>query len=236
LVQALHHTSHRVAFQRRLIDQPLMQNVLADLALESEAALMLAMRLGRALDAAATDPAEEKLARIGTAVGKYWICKRAPGHVFEAMECHGGPGYVEESPLPRLYREAPVNSIWEGSGNVICLDVLRALGRDPDTFTAWRAEVEKARGGDARLDRAIDALGGLMADPAGLEPQARRLTEAMALIWQAALMLQHAPAPVADAFVASRLGPDGTPIAPGAYGTLAAGTDFAAILGRAAPQ
>ncbi len=233
LVQALHHTSHRRAFQKRLIDQPLMRNVLADLALEAEAALVLAMRLGRALDAAGTDPAEEKLARIGTAIGKYWICKRAPGHVFEAMECHGGPGYVEESPLPRLYREAPVNSIWEGSGNVICLDVLRALGRDPDTFAAWRAEVEKARGGDARLDRALAALDALMADPSMLEGQARRLTEAMALIWQAALLTRHAPAPVADAFIGSRLGGDGLPTGPGAYGTLSEGADLGAILARA---
>ncbi len=233
LVQALHHTAHRSAFQKRLIDQPLMRNVLADLALESEAATVLSMRLGRAIDEGlAGDENAAALARIGTAIGKYWICKRAPGHVFEAMECHGGPGYVEESILPRLLREAPVNSIWEGSGNVICLDVLRALHKDPATGAAYMAEVEKARGMDGRFDAALDRLQAALADSADIELRARKLTETMALVWQAALLLQHAPQAVADAFCATRL--DGG--FGGAYGDLPADSDFDAILERAIPR
>ncbi len=233
LVQALHHTAHRSAFQKRLIDQPLMRNVLADLALESEAATVLSMRLGRAIDEGqAGDKNAAALARIGTAIGKYWICKRAPGHVFEAMECHGGPGYVEESILPRLLREAPVNSIWEGSGNVICLDVLRALHKDPATGAAYMAEVEKARGMDGRFDAALDGLQAALSDPADIELRARKLTETMALVWQAALLLQHAPQAVAEAFCATRL--DGG--FGGAYGDLPAGCDFDAILERAIPR
>ncbi len=159
LVQALHHTAHRTAFQKKLIDQPLMRNVLADLAIESEAATCLSLRLGRATDQSETgDQQAAALARIGTAVGKYWICKRAPNHTFEAMECHGGPGYVEESIMPRLFRESPVNSIWEGSGNVICLDVLRALHKDPQTREAYLAEVELALGGNVHLDKALVEL------------------------------------------------------------------------------
>ncbi len=239
LVQALHHTGHRRAFQRRLADQPLMQNVLADLALEAEAALALSLRLGRALDGALdgaqngaeANPDEAHLARLGTAIGKYWICKRAPGHTFEAMECHGGPGYIEDAPLARLYREAPVNSIWEGSGNVICLDVLRALSRTPATGAAFLAELEAARGADARFDRALKELRALLADPAALEGQARVLAARMALLWQAALLLAHAPQAVAEAFVASRLA--GGAASLGAYGTLPADTDFDAILDRA---
>ncbi len=237
LVRALHHARHRRAFQRRLIDQPLMRNVLADLALEAEAALVLALRLGRALDGGGENPGEAQLARLGTAIGKYWICKRAPAHLFEAMECLGGPGYIEDGPLPRLYREAPVNSIWEGSGNVICLDVLRALAREPESLAAWRAEIEPACAGEPRLARALEAVSALLGDPAAREGQARRLSEAMALIWQAALLLRHAPAPVAEAFAASRLGRDGSyPAAPGAWGNLPSGTDFEAILQRALPE
>ncbi len=233
LVQALHHTTHRSAFQKRLIDQPLMRNVLADLALESEAATVLAMRLGRAIDEGlAGNENAAALARIGTAIGKYWICKRAPGHVFEAMECHGGPGYVEESIMPRLLREAPVNSIWEGSGNVICLDVLRAIHKDPATLEAYLGEVEKARGMDARLDAALDGLRADLKDMADIELRARKLTETMALVWQAALLLQHAPEAVAEAFCASRL--DGG--FGGAYGDLPADTDFDTILARATPR
>jgi len=229
LVQALHHVSHRSAFQKKLIDQPLMRNVIADLAVEAEAAITLSLRLGRAIDEAQTgDKVAAALARIGTAVGKYWICKRAPNHTYEAMECHGGPGYVEESPLPRLYREAPVNSIWEGSGNVMCLDVLRAMHKEPDAVGTYLAEVEKSRGGNRRLDKALDLMKEHLTNTADLELRARRITERMAVVWQAALLVQHAPVAVTDAFCESRLGPSWT----GAYGTLPAGCDFDAIINR----
>ena len=231
LVQALHHTAHRVAFQKKLIDQPLMRNVLADLALEAEAALVLSLRLARAMDEAAVDESAAALARIGTAIGKYWVCKRAPGHLFEAMECHGGPGYIEESILPRLYREAPVNSIWEGSGNVMCLDVLRAMAREPAAVPALMAELELARGGNELLDAAIDGLADELARPEEAELRARGLTEMMAVALQAALLVRHSPAAVADAFCASRLGPRWS----GAYGALPAGLDLTAILERAGP-
>ena len=230
LVQALHHTSHRVTFQKKLIDQPLMQNVLADLALEVEAALVLALRIGRAMDEAADDEAAAALARIGTAVGKYWICKRAPNHVYEAMECHGGPGYIEESIMPRIYREAPVNSIWEGSGNIMCLDVLRAMGREKAAAASLLSELDAARGGNAALDAAADSLREELADPDNLEFRARGITELMAITLQGALLVRHAPNAVADAFCASRLGQRWT----GAYGTLPANTDFTAIIERAA--
>ncbi|MCP5373199.1 MAG: acyl-CoA dehydrogenase family protein [Hyphomicrobiales bacterium] len=229
LVQALHHTTHRAAFQKKLIQQPLMRNVLADLAIEAEAAIALTLRIGRALDAAPGDPAAAAFARLATAIGKYWICKRAPGHAYEAMECHGGPGYIEDSPLPRLYREAPVNSIWEGSGNVICLDVLRALARDEGALPAVLDELAAARGGNAALDAAVDALGAELADRAEPELRARRLTESLAVALQASLLVRHAPAAVADAFCASRLGGRWS----GAYGTLPAGCDFDAIIDRA---
>ncbi|MAG99019.1 MAG: DNA alkylation response protein [Rhodospirillaceae bacterium] len=231
LVQALHHTRHRVAFQKRLVQQPLMQNVLADLAIEAEAALALTLRLARAMDERADDEGAAALARIGTALGKYWICKRAPGHVFEALECHGGPGYVEESIMPRLYREAPVNSIWEGSGNVMCLDVLRAMLREEAAVPAVLAELEAARGGNAALDAATTALDQELAQSEDLELRARGLTEMMAITLQGALLVQHAPAAVADAFCASRLGSRWT----GAYGALPAGIDFDAIIERAVP-
>ncbi len=232
LVQALHHTTHRSAFQKKLIQQPLMRNVLADLALEAEAALVLTLRLGRAMDQAASDDAAAALARIGTAVGKYWICKRAPGHTFEAMECHGGPGYIEDTIMPRLYREAPVNSIWEGSGNVMCLDVLRAMFRDDAAAPALLAELEVARGGNPALDSATEALKQELATPDDMELRARRITELMAITLQAALLVRHAPNAVADAFCASRLGARWT----GAYGTLPADVDFDAILERATPD
>jgi putative acyl-CoA dehydrogenase len=227
VANATWHAAHRSAFGRRLADQPLMQNVLADLCVESEAATALAMRLARAYDEGDT-----ALTRLGTAVGKFWVCKRFPGVAFEAMECLGGNGYVEESGMPRLYREAPLNSIWEGSGNVNALDVLRALVRTPVALDAYLAEVERARGGDPRLDRALDALPGELADPATLEVRARRLVERLALAWQGALLVQHAPPAVADAFCASRLGGEGGL----AYGTLPAGTDFGAIVERHTPQ
>jgi len=232
LVQALHHTTHRSAFQKKLIQQPLMRNVLADLAIESEAALALTLRLARAMDEAAGDEAAAALARIGTAAGKYWICKRAPGHTFEAMECHGGPGYVEESIMPRLYREAPVNSIWEGSGNVMCLDVLRAMFKEEAAVPALLAELDAARGGNTALDAAIDALRDELANADDLEVRARSVTERMALTLQGALLVRHAPAAIADAFCESRLGSRWS----GAYGTLPAGVDFDAIIARATPE
>ena len=231
LVQALHHTAHRSAFQKRLVQQPLMRNVLADLALEAEAALALTLRIGRAMDEAETDPAAAALARIGTAIAKYWVCKRAPGHVGEALECHGGPGYIEESILPRLYREAPINSIWEGSGNVMCLDVLRAMAREEAAGPAILAELDAAGGGNRLLDAATDRLKDALADKADLELRARHLTESMAVALQGALLVRHAPAAVADAFCASRLGDRWT----GAYGALPAAVDFEAVIERARP-
>ncbi len=230
LAQALHHTRHRAAFGRRLAEQPLMRNVLADLTLEVEAATALMLRLARAYDAAADDPAERAFARIATAVAKYWVCKRAPHAIGEAMECLGGNGYVEEAILARLYREAPVNAIWEGSGNVICLDVLRAIVREPDTLPALRAEIDLARGTDRRLDAALLRIDADLADPADAESRARGVVERLAVALQASLLLRVAPAPVADAFCASRLGDGGR-----LFGTLPAGTDFAALLERALP-
>jgi len=228
LVQALHHTRHRSAFGKLLIEQPMMRNVLADLALESEAAMVLAMRIARAMDEAVHCAEAAALARVGTAIGKFWNCKRAPTHLFEAMECHGGPGYVEESILPRLYREAPVNSIWEGSGNVMCLDVLRAMQRNPNTVPALLGELELARGGHLNLDRTIDDLKASLADPNDLEYRARRLTEQIAMAWQGALLIQHAPTPIAEAFCSSRLGSNYS----GVYGTLPKGCDLSTIIDR----
>ncbi len=230
LVQALHHTSHRSAFQKRLIQQPLMQNVLADMAVEVEAALALGLRIARAMDHS-DDPAEAALARIGTAVAKYWNTKRCPGLVVEALECHGGPGYVEESIMPRLYREAPLNSIWEGSGNVMGLDVLRAMGREPEAIPAFMAEVEKARGNHPNLDRAMDDLRDELANPDGIEGRMRMITEMMALTLQGALLTNHGTPDVADAFCASRLAPRYR----GAFGTLPSGCDLDAIISRALP-
>ena len=228
LVQALHHTRHRSAFGKLLIEQPMMRNVLADLALESEAAMVLAMRIARAMDEAVHCAEAAALARVGTAIGKFWNCKRAPTHLFEAMECHGGPGYVEESILPRLYREAPVNSIWEGSGNVMCLDVLRAMQRNPNTVLALLGELELARGGHPNLDRTIDDLKASLADPNDLEYRARKLTEQIAMAWQGALLIQHAPTPIAEAFCSSRLGSNYS----GVYGTLPKGCDLSTIIDR----
>ena len=202
--QVLHHCSARSAFGKRLIDQPLMQNVLADLVLESEAATMLTFRIARSMDNR-QDAHEDLLARLITAVGKYWICKRTPAHAYEAMECIGGSGVMEDSPMPRLYREAPVNAIWEGSGNVQCLDVLRALQKTPEVLTAYFNEVTRAAGLNADLDRHLLALKADLADHADLELRARDLVDRMATGIQAALLLQHAPDYVASAFCSSRL-------------------------------
>ena len=227
-VQALHHTAHRTAFQRLLSQQPLMRNVLADLAVESEAATTMVMRIARAYDRSAGDETERLFARIAVAVGKYWLNKRIAGHVNEAMECLGGAGYVEESIMPRLFREAPLNGIWEGSGNVICLDILRAMQREPDSVGIFIDELEAAHGADKRLDRSIDALKDELADTDDLELRARRITESMALALQGSLLVRHAPPAVADAFCASRLAGDWRH----SYGTLPTGTAFDKITER----
>ncbi|MDN5781306.1 MAG: DNA alkylation response protein, partial [Luteimonas sp.] len=227
LAQALHHCRYRRAFGKPLVEQPLMRNVLADLAIESEAALAMSMRVARAVDAAASDPREAALARVSTAIGKYWICKRAPAFVNEAQECLGGNGYVEESLLPRLYRQAPLNSIWEGSGNIQCLDVLRALSREPEAADALRAELASAAGLDERYDAAVAALEASLRGTVE-EAGARWLVERLALTLQAAVLLQ-ARSPLADAFCRSRLGG-----AHGlAFGTLPAGLDHGLPIGRA---
>ncbi|KUM73584.1 acyl-CoA dehydrogenase family protein [Streptomyces curacoi] len=230
LVEAGHHARHRSAFGARLLDQPLMRNVLADLALESEAATTLTLRLAGAADRAVRgEPGEVAFRRIATAVGKYWVTKRGPAFTAEALECLGGNGYVEESGMPRHYREAPLLSIWEGSGNVNALDVLRALSREPETADALFAELALAQGADDRLDAAVTRLKGLLTG--GSEAGARRLVELMALTLQASLLVRHAPAPVADAFCATRLGGDWGH----AFGTLPDAADVDAILGRALP-
>jgi putative acyl-CoA dehydrogenase len=239
VVNATHHAAHRSAFGKLLIDQPLMRNVLADLCVESEASTALAMRLARAYDEAHADAAAgedgsdaQLFKRLATAVGKYWTCKRAPNHAFEALECLGGSGYVEESGMPRLYREAPLASIWEGSGNVMSLDVLRALTRSPRSLEVFLAEVEQAHGGDARLDARVAELKDQFTDPSTLETRARRVVETMAVCLQGSLLVRHAPAAVADAFCASRVAGDGGL----EYGTLPAGVDFESIIARGLPQ
>jgi len=207
LVQATHHARHRRAFGKALVEQPLMRNVLADLALESEAATALALRVSRAVDASVRDERERALARIATAIGKYWVCKRCPPFVNEAQECLGGNGYVEDSGMPRLYRQAPLNSIWEGSGNIQCLDVLRALRKEPASTDAFFAELDAVRGGSALLDRETAALRKLIAaDGADLEARSRRLVERMALAMQAACLVRGGNVAIADAFAESRLG------------------------------
>ena len=228
-MHAIHHASHRAAFGRTLVDQPLMANVLADLALESEAATLLAVRLARAYDESAEGSREATLfKRLATAVGKYWVCKRAPHHAYEALECLGGNGFVEASGMPRLYREAPLASIWEGSGNVISLDVLRALSRSPESLSLFFDELELAAGADARLDRFAGTLREEFARLEEVETRARRIVERMALALQGALVVRHSPPAVADAFCASRLDGDrGLE-----YGTLPAGTGFGAIIER----
>ncbi|MFC7614928.1 acyl-CoA dehydrogenase family protein [Actinokineospora soli] len=230
LVEAGHHARHRTAFDAKLIDQPLMRNVLADLALESEAATTLALRLAGAADRAIRgDEGERAFRRIATAIGKYWVTKRGPAFTAEALECLGGNGYVEDSGMPRLYREAPLLSIWEGSGNVNALDVLRALGRNPETAQALLGELELSKGADARLDAAVTRIGAELSDVDGIQGRARRVVELMALALQGSLLVRHAPAAVADAFCASRLGGDWG----NAFGTLPGGADTGAILARA---
>ena len=231
VIHAAHHANHRQAFGKKLRDQPLMANVLTDLAIESEAATTVAMRLAAAADhAAAGDDQEKAFRRLALAATKYHVCKLAPAHAAEALECLGGNGYVEESGMPRLYREAPLQSIWEGSGNVAALDALRALTRQPESAEAFFAELDAARGADHRLDDAIESLKKDAADPA--EQSARRLAESMAVTLQASLLVRHGHPAVADAFTATRLGRDGGR----AYGTLPAGTPAEAIVPRATPD
>ncbi len=230
LNEASWHAAHRSAFGSLLADKPLMQNVLADLAVETEAATALAMRLAAAVDDSA-DPHEAALRRIALPLAKFWVCKRTPFMVAEALECLGGNGYVEESVLPMLYREAPLNSVWEGSGNVNALDVLRALSREPEVLEAWITEVGLAQGADPRLDRAIHDTLALLGDTTALEASARRLAGQMAACLQGSLLVRFAPPEVADAFCSSRLGTsyDGT------FGTLGGG-DLRAIVDRATPS
>ena len=232
-VQALHHSTHRAAFGKALVDQPLMRVVLADLAVESEAATVTAMRLARAFDDAAHgDGSAEAFRRLATAVGKYWVCKRQPTVVGEALECLGGNGYVEESIMPRLFRESPLNGIWEGSGNVICLDVLRAMAREPQALEVFLGELDLAAGADPRLDAAVAGVRHELGDIVGIEARARRVVEAMALAFQGSLLVRFGHPAVADAFLASRLtGDEGL-----ALGTLPPGVDTGTIIERARPK
>jgi putative acyl-CoA dehydrogenase len=226
VAQAVHHARHRTAFQKKLVDQPLMQNVLADLALESEAAAALTLRLARAYDE--NGEAAQVIRRVVTPAAKFWICKRAPYVTVEAMEVLGGSGYIEESVMPRLYREAPVNSIWEGAGNIMGLDVLRAIARMPNAADVLRGELDA---GDKRVTAFAERLLTRLAAPErNDEAQARVLARDLVLALQAALLVKHAPAPVADAFCAARLGGEG-----GAFGTLPRGLDLRTIVERAGP-
>jgi putative acyl-CoA dehydrogenase len=232
LGQAAHHVAHRRAFQRTLIDQPIMTNVIADLAVEAEAAAWLAFRFVAALDREGGSESERLLGRIGAPIAKYWVCKRVVAVVAESLECHGGNGFIEDHLMARLYREAPLNGIWEGTGNVICLDVLRSMQRFPDCLPALLGELRLATGSDHRYDTALDLLesdlaGGL----ARHEGQARRLVERVALLMSASLLIRHAPPDVADAFIATRLAGGWS----GHFGDLPHGIDAGAIARRAVP-
>ncbi|MGW7510320.1 acyl-CoA dehydrogenase family protein [Streptomyces massasporeus] len=229
VAQAVHHCAYREAFGGKLVDKPLMRNVLADLALESEAATTLALRLAAAWDDGGEQ--ERALLRIAVPAAKYWVTKRCPPVAVEAAECLGGNGYVEESGMPRLVRESPLNSVWEGAGNVQALDVLRALQREPGALDAYLREVGQARGADHRLDAAIKSLLTELADLEGVEGRARRLTERLALVLQGSLLVRFAPPQVADAFCAGRLGSD----AGAAFGTLPHTLDLASVVERARP-
>ncbi|MFI9644978.1 acyl-CoA dehydrogenase family protein [Streptomyces sp. NPDC052040] len=229
VAQAIHHCAYREAFGGRLVDKPLMRNVLADLALESEAATTLALRLAAAYDDGGAQ--ERAFLRLAVPAAKYWVTKRCTPLVAEASECLGGNGYVEESGMPRLLRESPLNSVWEGAGNVQALDVLRALQREPEALNAFLQEVGRGRGADHRLDGAIKDLLAELADLEGVEARARRLVERMALVLQGSLLVRYAPAEVADAFCASRLGGDWG----AAFGTLPHTLDLASVVERARP-
>ncbi|MFT4188963.1 MAG: acyl-CoA dehydrogenase family protein [Aeromicrobium sp.] len=228
--EASWHAGRRAAFGATLADQPAMINVLADLAVESEAATLLGLRIAAALDRA-DDPHEQALRRIASALAKFWVCKRTPFLAAEALECLGGNGYVEESGMPLLFRESPLNSIWEGSGNVNALDVLRALQREPASLDAWLTEVGLVRGLDARLDAAVTEVLDDLADLDGIEWRARRIASRMAVVLQASLLIRHGHPSVADAFCASRLGGDWA----GVFGTLPRGLDLSTIVQRTTP-
>lgn len=231
LAQAMHHTHHRRTFGKRLADHALMRNVLADLAIESEAATALAMRVARAVDRAPYDPQEAAFARVATAIGKYWVCRRAPAFVNEAQECLGGAGYIEESLLPRLYRQAPLNSIWEGSGNIQCLDVMRALQREPQCGQVLLAELEVAQHLDPDFDAELNSLRRVLEGTGEMaEVEARRWVEAFALSLQAGLLLRNG-SPMAEAFCTSRIAGDHG----NAYGTMSRDFDFAQLMNRAWP-
>ena len=229
--QTAHHVAHRRAFQRALIDQPIMQNVVADLALEAEAAAWLSFRFVAALDREGDSEAERLLGRIGAPIAKYWVCKRVTPVVVEALECHGGNGFIEDHLMARLYREAPLNGIWEGTGNVICLDVLRSMEREPGCLPALLDELRTAAGVDPRYDAALAALDCDLPDLRRREGQARRMVERVATLLSASLLLRHAPPALADAYVATRLdGPWS-----GHFGDLPPGLDTGAIARRAVP-
>jgi putative acyl-CoA dehydrogenase len=235
VAQAVNHALERSAFGKRLIDQPLMRNVLADLQLEVEGSLALTMRMGEALDrslAPGGSEHEKLLLRLGLPTGKYWICKRTPFHAYEAMECLGGNGVTEDFILARLYRDAPINAIWEGSGNVQALDMLRALGRSPEVLDTWFTELGKTRGASTTLDAAVTGLQQALADADEIEYRARRIVDQLALTMQASLLVQAGNSAVADAFIASRLGQAGERN----YGTLPRGLELASILQRANPR
>jgi putative acyl-CoA dehydrogenase len=234
VAQAMHHAAHRAAFGKLLSEQPLMVNVLADLAVESEATTILTMRLAGAFDRAAGNSEEAHFKRIGVAIAKFWTCKRAIAVVAEALECHGGNGYVEESILPRLYREAPLNSIWEGSGNVNALDVLRAMRREPESVSAFFAEVERAPR-DPRLESAVSALRRELGDTTEIEGRARRIVERMAVILEASLLLRHGDPVVADLFCASRLDGDWG-LTFGSLNSRAGGADLRSVIERHRPR
>jgi putative acyl-CoA dehydrogenase len=222
-------------FGKTLTDQPLMRNVLADLCVESEAATASVMRLARSYDEASPPAGSEharELKRLANAVLKYWICKRGPVHAVESLECLGGNGYVEESGMPRLYRESPLASIWEGSGNVQCLDVLRAMARSPASVEAFFAEVDEASGAEPRLDSFAASLRDELSDLEAIESRARRVVERMALALQGSVLVRHGDPAVADAFCASRLAGDWGQ----AFGTLPAGVDFERIIERHTPR
>jgi putative acyl-CoA dehydrogenase len=230
VAEAAWHVAHRSAFGGLLAEKPLMQNVVADLAVESEAATVLAMRLAHAADLP-DDPQQRAFRRIALPLAKFWICKRTPGMVGEALECLGGNGYVEDSGMPLLFRESPLNSIWEGSGNVNALDVLRALEREPDVLDAWLMEVGQAKGENRHLDAAVHEVLTGLADLSLAEGSARRLASTMAACLQGALLVAGDSPEVADLFCASRLGDDWA----GTYGTLPTGPELAAVVRRTTP-
>ncbi|WP_237055032.1 acyl-CoA dehydrogenase family protein [Microbulbifer sediminum] len=230
VVQAIHHAAHRNAFGKTLLDQPLMQNVLADLQLEVEGSIAITMRMAQALDHQ-DDEQQQLLMRLGTAVGKYWVCKRTPHHAYEAMECLGGNGVVENFVTARLYRDAPINAIWEGSGNIQALDVLRAIGKTPAVLLAWYDELERSSGADGHLDRAVTNLKNELANLDQLEYRARHLVDRLALTMQAHLLVQGGDSAVAEAFIASRLDSDGAH----STGTLPIGLDTNRIIERGNP-